>query len=105
MPDFLRKDRLAEPVLQITCDHLYQQVQFIALVVDLAVFTESKAAFDLVDRGLYSAPLVVIVEYLCIRQVIDVCDDRLVFVPALIEDQLVESVRCRQCLPDDYDAS
>lgn len=95
---------LLEPVMEIARYHLYEQIQFITFIINLAVLTESKAGFDFINRSLNGTPLIIIVEDLCCCKVINVCYDCLVFVSAFIEYKLAILCFCRKGLSDNDDS-
>ena len=79
-----RQYDLPEPVMEIVRYHLYEQIQFIAFIINLAVLTECEARFDFINRGLNGASLIIIVKDLCCSKIINVCYDCLVFVPTFV---------------------
>lgn len=85
---FFRKDCLPEPALQVAGNQLYQQEKLVAFIVNLAVFTECKAGFDLIYRRFNRTPFVVVIKYFGGGHIFDVYNNSLIFVSALIEYQL-----------------
>ncbi len=64
MPFLLWQDFLLEPVVEITGYHLYEQIQLITFIINLAVFTKSKAGLDFINRCFNGAPLIIVVKNL-----------------------------------------
>ena len=60
-----RQYGLLEPVVEIACYHLYEQIQFIAFIINLAVLAKCEAGFNFIDRGLNGTSLIIIVKDLC----------------------------------------
>lgn len=79
---------LLEPVMKIARYHLYEQIQFITFIVNLAVLAECEAGFDFINRGFNSTTLVIVIENLCCCEIIDVCYDCLIFVPIFVKYKL-----------------
>ena len=88
MAFFFRQYGLLEPVMEIARYHLYEQIQFIAFIINLAVLAECEARFDFINRGLNGASLIIIVKDLRCGKIINVCYDCLIFIPAFINHKL-----------------